>query len=292
MKKIDYNGTTFNVGDDVKIVRKVDFHHKDGMGKGKEWINSWTGGMDAHIGKTGKIESINPRTGVVISCVSYYDYPLMALELVQKRKFKVGDIVRCVNSMGHSLLEGEKYVVSSVVEFEGEYIAPAVNVVNKDGGSDIYGYEYRFELAEDTKPAPNGVDAQGNPLHFTQEDLKVFMRVERTEGTFGIYVGNVEHEGHCVVGDFNNGSTWTSEFDVDEDIGKYAETIAVYEAPYNVPDYLDGGKLGNLIWKRTPPKTAEQLAQEAAVATRNTAIEEAEKALKQAQERLEALKGM
>lgn len=140
-------------------------------------------------------------------------------------------------------------------------------------------------------PAPNGVDAEGKAIFFDDNMLKPFMRVERQEGTFGIFVGNVNGSGPSTVGGFKNGCEWTSHFRLDQD-GDYSETVAVYAAPEYTSKYLDVNARGKLIWKRQVPKSSEQLAQEAAVATRNKAIEEAEKALKVAQEKLAELKGL
>jgi hypothetical protein len=74
------NGVKFKVGGKVKIVRKVETHDKDGMGVGKEWMNSWNRSMKDYIGQKGRIESITDH-GVSLEDTSY-SWPLAALELL------------------------------------------------------------------------------------------------------------------------------------------------------------------------------------------------------------------
>lgn len=77
------------VGDRVKVVRKVEGYHPDGMGPGEEWLNSWIPSMDDAIGKTATIVEIDLVTGYSLrsdelSCWDDYDFPLLALERVEE----------------------------------------------------------------------------------------------------------------------------------------------------------------------------------------------------------------
>lgn len=140
------------------------------------------------------------------------------------------------------------------------------------------------------KEPANGVNAEGQPLDFTNAMMKPFMRVIRREGTVGIAISSPQ-DGLVIVGKFQNGCSWTSGQDYLNTLETYSDIMAVYEAPSNPGHLINKELKGDLIWKRVE-KTAEQLAQEAAKAARDVLIEEAEKALKSAQDKLAALKNI
>lgn len=189
-------------------------------------------------------------------------------------KFKVGDKIVCVNP-GHNveLKLGDEYTVKYCGEQEQGSSYPA------QVGIDLAQPEWsvdRFELVKE--PAPNGVDAEGKAIFFNLTNLKSWMRVTTTNDYRYIVA---ELAGVTVL--VREGA-WCGEPRM---TGSFA-LEAVYEAP-DPEDYLNLRAQGDLVWKRQASKTAEQ---EAALAARNKAIEEAEKALNVAQQKLNELKGL
>lgn len=78
MTKWIFNGVEFNVGDKVKVLRKIERRDPDGMGNGKEWKNGWTGGMNIHIGSVQEIDGISDCGASFVGVT--YGWPLAALE--------------------------------------------------------------------------------------------------------------------------------------------------------------------------------------------------------------------
>lgn len=190
--------------------------------------------------------------------------------------FKAGDKVVCKDNFGMQkfLSVGKQYDVKG---FSSGYL-----LVVQDNGIEGKCFTYRFELIEHTY---NGVNAEGKAIFFDLANLKSWQRVV-TVNDFRYIVA--EQAGVTVLvrdGAWNGEPSMTGSFALE----------AVYAAP-DPEDYLNLQAQGELVWKRQAQKTPEQakaeLAQEAAVAARNKAIEEAEKALKIAQEKLAELKGM
>lgn len=202
--------------------------------------------------------------------------------------FKAGDKVKIVrkgvnydeNGMG----EGVEW--SNMWNADMDYYIGTTQMVDEVDECGVYfedagGYHFPITSLEKIEAAAstyNGVDAEGNPLNFTVDDLKPFMRaVSKSEGSW-IVGPDVQEGSQCFIriGDwlpfsyFDDSDEWT--------------IVEVYAAPEFNGRLLDVAENGKLIWKRTPPKCAQQLAQE-------KAIEELEAAIKLSQDKLAQLKG-
>lgn len=92
----------------------------------------------------------------------------------------------------------------------------------------------------------NGVDAEGNPLNFTEKDLKVFQRMEFANGCVFIVVHGSYEEELVGVGKDGRGINSWMPFGV-EDCDDW-NTVAVYSKKEFQNDVLDASTKGKLIW--------------------------------------------
>lgn len=104
-KSLDYNGTTFKIGDKVRIERKVESYSKNGMGEGKHWEAVWNDHMHRQVGAEGVIVSLSPSTGakVEIEGMLGWNYPLSALRHLTSKpipRFDLKPFMRAVTRNG------------------------------------------------------------------------------------------------------------------------------------------------------------------------------------------------
>ncbi len=132
----------------------------------------------------------------------------------------------------------------------------------------------RFKLYEE-KTVANGVEGNGKVLNFGNDDLKMFMRVVDRAGR--TWIVGPEFRGKMTL---QSGSSYMFFCNTDYEASDRPEYIAeyVFAAPINHLA-LDFTHKGELIWKRSQPKTAQQIA-----------VEELEDSIKASQEKLEQLK--
>ncbi len=119
----------------------------------------------------------------------------------------------------------------------------------------------------------NGVDAQGAPKNFTMKDLKPMMRAVAKGGTVYIALSGAEkHDGIvlCRDGGF---------IDVMDSPGSDYHITEIYNPPSVNQFLLSPTVMGDLVWKRSKPLTAQQ---QAIIALENS--------IKESQTKLEALK--
>ena len=147
-------------------------------------------------------------------------------------------------------------------------------------GDNTGNYPRRFKLYKE--PRMNGTDAKGNPLNFTEDDLKPFMRVVIKTGESFITVSKdnvmrllTPYSVHGFIG-----PNWLTPRENDHAHGEY-EITEVYAEPDCISEMLDVTKHGKLIWKRNPQKTAKQIA-----------VEELETSIEASKAKLAELKGM
>lgn len=148
----------------------------------------------------------------------------------------------------------------------------------------------------------NGVDKDGNPMNFTKDMLKPFMRVvTKSEGNWMV-VPNAYSEGELCVSRFNfkgGYGGWNHFYTPDseeakEDVRSYMPyaVVAIYAAPNNNNQVLNVEDLGELIWEYKSP---EDLAANEALKVRKAylqkQLEEVEENLASLKEELAALKG-
>lgn len=167
-----------------------------------------------------------------------------------------------VSAMKAKVGDGVVYTVASInqhgVKLEGEH----------------FGYPLTaFELF--VEPTPNGVDGAGNPVHFTEADLKPGMRVVTESDTNAVVYGNYKsgqhYDGMAIV--YSPGN-W--------DMVKSVGFKEVYEAPEETP-YNQGHKdrRGKLLFKAVDPAVVEaRLKADAAIAEAKAELEAAEAARK------------
>lgn len=165
---------------------------------------------------------------------------------------EAGDTVEVINppsSMNWS--KGSQFIVSEVTD--GCYIVDgSIRVV----GDSLDWYTSRFKLIKKgNMNTCNGVDAQGNPKHFTAKDLKPFMRGKRPDGRMLIVVNNVQKDWTDSVC-FTSGAGWLTASELGKAINGIVE---IYEAPDINNAMLTPEKYGKLLWKMSPPKTQQQL---------------------------------
>lgn len=91
----------------------------------------------------------------------------------------------------------------------------------------------------------NGVDAEGNPFHFTQDMLKPFMRCISREGV--TYINCPIGDEVVLVGESNWLDSWIEPPSVDG--VEIYDVMAVYGAP-SPHDRINPNELGALIWQR------------------------------------------
>ena len=209
-------------------------------------------------------------------------------------KFKMGDRIVCVNNdhVEDDLELGKEYTVLFCGDHELGSTFPAQVGINSYFGEWA---DNRFELVK-PQQEPNGVNAEGKASYFSQDMLKPFMRVvTKSEGTWVCTTTEEDIKtGEPLVLSRLVGNGWNRSMFLDGGDDAHEEEYVVqevYEVMYRYERFAENAQL-KLIWKRQAPKTSEQLAQEAAVTARNKAIEEAEKALNVAQQKLNELKGL
>ena len=81
----------FKVGDKVKVLRKATTHERG-------WGNSWERRMNKAVGNIGTVKYISERLKYDVSVdgpnVPHFGYPSFVLELVNEKKFKIGQTVK------------------------------------------------------------------------------------------------------------------------------------------------------------------------------------------------------
>jgi hypothetical protein len=189
-------------------------------------------------------------------------------------EFKVGDKLKCVDSrnMEHRLKYGCFYTVLDVTTI----LKGTLTLVPESGLSSFEAFPERFELVKE--PTANGVNAEGQPILFSEADLKPFMRVVTRGNSYIV----AERDGEKFL---TRNSGWDEiNFDL---LDQYSLINEVYPQQHYNADFLDTlvGRDEVPLWKRQAPRTAQQIALE-------DAIEEAEKALNVAQQKLNELKGL
>lgn len=94
MNKWSYNGTEFNVGDKVRVVRRTEDFAPNGMGEGIMWENQWIKAdndgpnMDRYLGLEFEIDYI-VNTGVLFKdweAWASYAFPLSSLENISTKE--------------------------------------------------------------------------------------------------------------------------------------------------------------------------------------------------------------
>lgn len=142
-------------------------------------------------------------------------------------------------------------------------------------------YPARFKLIKEklvaNKIVCNGVDGNGQPLHFTNNMLEPLMRVILANTEIGIVVERCGEKLICL----DSGC-------LDVILVKSADPLWRITEVYDAPGKNGGGyrllqpaHRGRLIWKSNPTKTAQQIA-----------VDELEDVIKEATEKLSILKGI
>lgn len=75
----------FEIGDKVKVVRRVSSHNPGGMGEGKAWSAGWVTPMDNLLHKVGEIIDTDSDIGYLVDFEGsgdHWNFPETALELV------------------------------------------------------------------------------------------------------------------------------------------------------------------------------------------------------------------
>lgn len=112
----NYIQTQFKVGDEVRVVRKVETE--------AGWLNGWISDMNSHIGKKYRIDKID-KTGVYFS-TSSYGFPPSSLELVSVENLRIANSIANYNNRNIKQLTefkvGDKVRVVRVVEHEPNWV--------------------------------------------------------------------------------------------------------------------------------------------------------------------------
>lgn len=190
-----------------------------------------------------------------------------APKLNRKHGIEVGSKVRVISSQGSSLYRRLVGLIVTVdkVEVSSYDDCDLIHAGGVGGGQ----YPTRFELV----PEANGVDKDGNPKHFTRDDLKSLMRVVLENGAEGIIAENgFGSYGVCVVYDTHGEPYGSFDPAYIEPTCNYPLVVEVYENPGHGNMYKQGAK-GDLIWKSADAvkaaarKEAEAAVEEAVAAT-------------------------
>lgn len=151
-------------------------------------------------------------------------------EKFQFKHFKSDDLYTATKS-------GEEYLVTWKHGTEGSvrYVTSSAydNVANK------------YWIIQQT----NGVDAEGNPLNFTVEDLKPFMRAQTRCGRLYVVCPGTGEDAFHLVRETGHNRAYFDAAAVDGYTD--SEITAVYAQPAYW-DMLDPCTSGPLLWKATP----------------------------------------
>lgn len=156
---------TFNVGDTVEAVRRIENHAEYGMGSSGKWINCFTGEMESSLGRVATIENLSKygarllfknADGDVDQHASSYQWPLTALEKMLPKVTERAPIVHngydAYGSPTHvardDLVANMKVETSDghiglVMEYNGELI---VKYLNK-------GWNWDYPMFKDDNPS-------------------------------------------------------------------------------------------------------------------------------------------
>jgi len=194
---------------------------------------------------------------------------------------KVGDKVRVVrkvesydvHGMGHGIMWRAKWPSDMDSAIGREFTVDSVDSVKSGNGVTLRhnNWNYNFplsalELVETF--APNGVDADGNPLYFKDEDLKPFQRAVLRDGRTVI----VSVDGGGTLAFTYESRTWSKAAIVAVNDSKY-DVMEVYEPPFSPGRALNFTEKGKLLWK------ADAAFKQEAIKVADKVVEEARAAL-------------
>lgn len=168
------------------------------------------------------------------------------VEVVKETNLPDEFVIRCIATK-----EKYKFVKTSAgfdVIFENGRVSP--NLYSNELAEKLV-KNSMYEIVE--KRLANGVDADGNPMHFTKDMLKPFMRVETANGDMWIPAPNVQCPTDGLVLAKPNGWLRLSDIEGEETLDEF-RAKAVYDAPKVNGHLLNLNFKGKLIWQAESPE--------------------------------------
>ena len=167
--------------------------------------------------------------------------------------FKIGDEVIALHNFKKCITQGNTYTVSDVGE----------NYLRIVGDNDEWALSW-FKLK----------DKQVS----LKDIIKPFMRVQTAREGVWIAVQDVSSGEVKLVSKYCGYNHVEDDYNLNYGCDGY-NIVKVWHAPVHVSDYLNFGRMGELVWELPPKKSAQQIA-----------VEELEASIKASQDKLEQLK--